>query len=78
VPVIAGNRTSLPEVVGDAGVLVDPFNEKELADGIARVVDNPDHRAQLSVKGLKRAKDFEWTTTAQMTLQVYERAARKS
>ncbi len=78
VPVIAGNRTSLPEVVGDAGVLVDPFNEKELADGIARVVDNPDHRAQLSVKGLKRAKDFDWTTTAQMTLQVYERAARKS
>ena len=78
VPVIAGNRTSLPEVVGDAGVLVDPFNEKELADGIARVVDNPDHRAQLSVKGLKRAKDFDWTTTAQMTLQVYERAVRKS
>ncbi|MEK6333406.1 MAG: glycosyltransferase family 1 protein [Acidobacteriota bacterium] len=78
VPVIAGNRTSLPEVVGDAGVLVDPFNEKEMADGIARVVDNPDHRAQLSVKGLKRAREFDWTTTAEMTLQVYKRAARKS
>ena len=78
VPVIAGNRTSLPEVVADGGVLVDPFNARELADAIARVVDNPDHRAQLSVKGLKRANDFDWTTTARLTLQVYERAARKA
>jgi len=77
VPVIAGNRTSLPEVVGDAGVLVDPFNELELADAIAQVVDNPDQRARLSVKGLKRAKDFDWITTARLTLQVYEQAARE-
>lgn len=78
VPVIAGNRTSLPEVVGDAGLLVDPFDERELADAIARVVDNPDQRAQLSVKGMKRARGFDWTNTARLTLQVYERAAGKS
>ncbi|MFS8085526.1 MAG: glycosyltransferase family 4 protein [Acidobacteriota bacterium] len=78
VPVIAGNRTSLPEVVEDAGVLVDPFDERELATAIARVIDNPDYRAQLSVKGLKRAKAFAWTTTARLTLQVYERAAGRS
>jgi len=77
VPVIAGNRTSLPEVVGDAGALVDPFDERELATAIARVIDNPDYRAQLCVKGLKRAKFFSWTTTARLTLQVYERAAQK-
>ena len=78
VPVIAGNRTSLPEVVGDAGVLGDPFDEGELATAIARVADNPDYRAQLSVKGLNRARAFDWNTTARLTLQVYERAARKS
>jgi len=78
VPVIAGNRTSLPEVVGDAGVLVDPFDEGELATAIARIADNPDYRAQLSVKGLNRARAFDWNTTARLTLQVYERAARKS
>jgi len=77
VPVIAGNRTSLPEVVGDAGALVDPFDERELATAIARVIDNPDYRAQLCVKGLKRAKFFSWTTTARLTLQVYERASQK-
>jgi glycosyltransferase involved in cell wall biosynthesis len=74
-PVIAGNQTSLPEVVGDAGLLIDPFDEKELAQAIARVIDNPDFRSQLSVKGLARAKTFNWTTTARLTLQAYERAA---
>ena len=78
VPVIAGNRTSLPEVVGDAGVLVDPFDEGELATAIARIADNPDYRAKLSVKGLNRARAFDWNNTARLTLQVYERAARKS
>jgi glycosyltransferase involved in cell wall biosynthesis len=77
VPVIAGNRTSIPEVVNGAGVLIDPFNKSELATAIARVIDNPDYRAQLSVKGLERAKAFNWTTTARLTLQVYERAAQK-
>lgn len=76
-PVIAGNQTSLPEVVGDAGVLVDPFDEKELAQAIARVIDNPDFRSQLRVKGLARAKNFNWTNTARLTLQAYERAVGK-
>jgi glycosyltransferase involved in cell wall biosynthesis len=77
-PVIAGNKTSLPEVVGDAGLLIDPFDERELAQAIARVIDNPDFGAQLRVKGLARAKTFNWTTTARLTLQAYERAAGQS
>ena len=76
-PVIAGNRTSLPEVVNGAGVLIDPFDEKELAEAVVRVIDNPDYRAQLRVKGLERAKDFNWTKTARLTLQAYQRAIRK-
>jgi glycosyltransferase involved in cell wall biosynthesis len=78
VPVVAGNRTSIPEVVNDAAVLVDPFDKSELAAAIARVIDRPEYRAQLIVKGLNRAKTFNWTTTARLTLQVYERAAQKS
>ncbi|HSV33069.1 MAG TPA: glycosyltransferase family 1 protein [Pyrinomonadaceae bacterium] len=75
-PVVAGNQTSLPEVVGDGGVLVDPFSERELAEAIARVIDNPDYRAELRVKGLERAKAFSWTTTARLTLQAYQRAIK--
>ena len=77
VPVVAGNRTSIPEVVDGAALLVDPFDKSELAAAIARVIDKPDYRAQLSVKGLERAKAFNWTTTARLTLQVYELAAQK-
>ncbi|HEY3104567.1 MAG TPA: glycosyltransferase family 1 protein [Pyrinomonadaceae bacterium] len=74
-PVIAGNRTSLPEVVGSAGVLVDPFDETAIAEGLAELIENPDYRAQLRVKGLERAKTFSWKTTARLTLQAYERAS---
>ena len=77
-PVVAGNQTSLPEVVGDGGVLVDPFSERELAEAIARIIDNPDYRAELRVKGLERAKAFSWTTTARLTLQAYQRALKNS
>jgi glycosyltransferase involved in cell wall biosynthesis len=71
-PVIAGNRTSLPEVVGDAGVLVDPFDEQEIAAVVASMIDNSDLRAALRVKGLKRAETFSWRETARLTLAVYE------
>ncbi|HEV8590397.1 MAG TPA: glycosyltransferase family 1 protein [Pyrinomonadaceae bacterium] len=74
-PVIAGNRTSLPEVVGAAGVLVDPFDEAAIAEGLAELIENPDYRAQLRVKGLERAKLFNWKTTARLTLHAYERAS---
>jgi glycosyltransferase involved in cell wall biosynthesis len=73
-PVIAGNRTSLPEVVGDAGLLVDPFDEQALASTMARVIENSDLAAELRVKGLERARDFSWRNTARMTLRIYEQA----
>lgn len=75
-PVITGNRTSLPEVVGDAGLLVDPLDLEAIAHAIARLVDNEELRRELRVKGLKRARAFNWHETARRTLAVYERAAR--
>jgi glycosyltransferase involved in cell wall biosynthesis len=77
-PVIAGNRTSLPEVIGSAGVLVDPFDESAIAHGLLELIERPDLRDQLRIKGLARAAQFDWTTTARLTLQAYERAAAAS
>ena len=74
-PVIVGDRTSLPEVVGTAGLLVDPFDVDALAAAIEKVINDSDLRAQLSVKGLERAKLFDWRETARQTLAIYHRAA---
>lgn len=74
-PVIVGNQTSLPEVVGDAAVLMDPFDVDAIAAALARVVSDSDLRAQLSVKGLARAQLFNWQETARQTLAIYKRAA---
>jgi glycosyltransferase involved in cell wall biosynthesis len=77
-PVIAGNRTSLPEVVGEAGILVDPFSEAEIAQALAKIIEGPGYRDELRVKGIARAKLFDWKRTAQLTLEAYQRAARKA
>ncbi len=75
-PVIVGEKTSLPEVVGDAGLLVDPFDVSDIAGAIENVIFDSDLRSQLRVKGLQRAKLFEWRETARKTLAVYQKAAR--
>jgi glycosyltransferase involved in cell wall biosynthesis len=75
VPVIVGDKTSLPEVVGDAGVLVNPFDIDDIAAGIEKVITDSELRMQLRVKGLERAKLFNWQETARQTLAVYKRAA---
>ena len=72
-PVLAGARTSLPEVVGDAGLLADPFDEGALARALARLIDDDALRAELRARGLRRARSFDWRDTARMTLQVYRR-----
>jgi len=77
-PVIAGDRTSLPEVVGDAGILVDPFDVEALAGAIARVLDDSALRSKLREKGLNRARMFDWKKTAAQTIEVYRRAVENS
>lgn len=73
-PVITGNRTSLPEVVGDAGLLVDPFDVDALAAAMNQLISDSDLRAELATKGLARAKLFDWRETARQTLAVYQEA----
>ena len=74
-PVIIGNRTSLPEVVGDAAMAVDPFDVHAIAGAIEELVNNPALRDELRVKGFARAKMFDWNDTARRTLRVYEQVA---
>jgi glycosyltransferase involved in cell wall biosynthesis len=71
--VVTGNLTSLPEVVGDAALTVDPFDTDELARAVARLIDDAELRADLRARGLRRARLFDWRDTARMTLQVYRR-----
>ena len=75
-PVIASNRSSLPEVVGDAGLLVDPTDTVELADALYKVLTSDVLREELRARGLCRAKLFSWRRTAQEVLAVLEEAAR--
>lgn len=71
-PVITSNITSIPEVVGDAGILIDPYNETQLEKAMFNVLQNEDLRNDLSKKGLNRSKLFNWENTAKNTLKVYE------
>jgi glycosyltransferase involved in cell wall biosynthesis len=74
-PVIASRAASIPEVLGDAGILLDPDDEAAWAEAIARVVGDQWERGRMRAAGLARAKAFTWARTAQLTLDVYRRAA---
>ena len=71
--VLTGDRTSLPEVVGDAGLTADPFDTGAIQGALARLIEDEALRAELGARGLKRAEAFDWRDTARMTLQVYRR-----
>jgi glycosyltransferase involved in cell wall biosynthesis len=74
VPVIASDTSSLPEVVGDAGVLVDPNDTDALADALAALLNDDEKRAELSARGLARVRAFSWEQAARKTLEVYRLA----
>lgn len=73
-PVVASDRTAVPEVAGDAAVLVDPTDPEALADGVAEVLSSEAARARLVAAGRARAAAFTWTRTAEGTRAAYERA----
>lgn len=75
VPVIASNRSSVPEVVGEAGILVDPENEVEMAEAMAAVDSDAALREKLSAAGVQRAKLFTWENAARRLLDVWKTLA---
>ena len=72
-PVVCSNRSSLPEVAGDAAVLVDPDNTEEAATAAVRILRDKAVAAELIERGLRQAARFTWTRAAAMTLEAYER-----
>jgi glycosyltransferase involved in cell wall biosynthesis len=74
VPIVAANRGALPEVLGDAGLLVDPDNPDQIAAAIARLIDDRGLAAASASKGLIRSRDFDWQRTAHGVYDVYQRA----
>jgi glycosyltransferase involved in cell wall biosynthesis len=74
VPVVAARRGSLPEVVGDAGPLVDPDNPGDIADAIARLLADEGYAAECAARGLARARTFSWERTARKVFDVYREA----
>jgi len=70
-PVITSNLSSIPEVVGDAAILIDPYNTAEIAQAIASVLKNEGLRDSLRTSGLVRSKLFNWEKTARETHSLY-------
>ncbi|MBR1738225.1 MAG: glycosyltransferase family 4 protein [Firmicutes bacterium] len=76
-PVITSNNTSLPEVMGDCGILVDPYNYEEIADAMERVLTDEKLRKEMIEKGIERAKLFSWDNSAKIMMDCIERAAEQ-
>jgi glycosyltransferase involved in cell wall biosynthesis len=72
-PVVTSNVSSLPEVVGDAAVLVDPYDVGSIVDGLRLVLTDPARAEQMRRKGLDRAREFSWERSVARTLDVYRR-----
>lgn len=71
-PVVASNCSSIPEVVGDAGILFNPASVSDLSDILLFLLDNGAERDRLIAKGYQRSKKFSWDKTASQTLDVYK------
>jgi glycosyltransferase involved in cell wall biosynthesis len=77
-PVLTSNTSSLPEVVGEAGLLVDPLDVSAIAAGLGSLADSPDLREDLGRRGLARAAGFTWQRAAEQTLAVIHAAGAAS
>ncbi len=75
VPVVVSNVSSLPEIVGDSGILVDPQSVDSIADGIKKVLTSEKLSNDLIKKGFENIKRFSWQTYAKQTLEILEKLA---
>lgn len=72
-PVITSNISSIPEVVGDGGILIDPFNMKNLMYSLEALLNDKTIRDEITSKALKRASNFSWEKTSEKTVQIYNK-----
>ncbi len=76
-PVITSNLSSLPEVAGDAALLVDPHSVEAIGTALAQLIERPELRAELRRRGAQRAAQFSWERTARGVLEVYHEAVER-
>lgn len=72
-PVITSNTSSMPEVAGNAALLIDPTKEEEISKELIKLLNDNDLRSSLIEKGFERVKSFSWKNTALNTLEIYKR-----
>jgi glycosyltransferase involved in cell wall biosynthesis len=77
-PVLTAGTSSLPEVVGEAGVTVDPLDEAAIARAMVALLDDEGRRSELAAAGVRRAAEFTWERTARETVTVYHRVRRSA
>ncbi len=71
VPILTSNRSALPEVAGDAALLVDPEDTAAIAAGLRQLTENNEIRQELARRGLERAREFTWDKAVSQTWDVY-------
>jgi glycosyltransferase involved in cell wall biosynthesis len=76
-PVITSNLTSIPEIVEDAALLINPRDPEELKSAILKFINHPNLRSDYIDRGLKQVQKFSWYRMAKQTLDVYEKVARR-
>jgi glycosyltransferase involved in cell wall biosynthesis len=77
-PVITSNVSSIPEVVQDAGILIDPYDTSNLINALGNLITNDSLKNELSLKGLLKASEFSWKKTAALTLDAYKTVYEKN
>lgn len=70
-PVMASNISATPEVVGDAALLVDPYDIEQMTDALERLLDDRELREDLVRRGFERVRRYSWEATARATLELY-------
>lgn len=76
IPVLTSNKSALPEVAGDAALLIDPLSVDSIGEGLKTLMENQSLRAELSKKGLEHSKRFSWEKAVRETWQVYQELLR--
>ena len=71
VAVISSNVSSIPEITGDAALLVDPLDTEGMSEALEKLLTDENYRKKLAERGLKRAEEFSWEKCARQTLEVY-------
>ena len=74
VPVVSSNRGALPEVLGEAGLLIDPLNSTTIAEAITQILTDNSLMTQCITRGIDQAKLFTWKASAEALYAAYEKA----